>query len=35
MDTALVSESEFEGRIFTTSLVSPVAITFVGIITIR
>jgi len=38
MDTALVSEStEFEARIFTTgtnSLVSPVAITFVGVITI-
>ena len=37
--TALVSEStEFEARIFTTgtnSLVSPVAITFVGVITIR
>ena len=37
MDTALVSESEFEARILTTStsLVSPVAIIFVGVITIR
>ena len=39
MDTASVSESEFEARILTTSastsLVSPVAIIFVGVITIR